>query len=164
MNYLFSIHPQYAEKIFDGTKTVELRNRRVQLTHPARLWIYVTTPEKHLAGFATVRHVDFGNSTKIWKRYWGELGITQEQYFAYVGDRELVSAIVVEDVVRFETPLGLSRLKQLLPTFHPPQFYMDMSAKKGFAGLVAEELGYSCPAILRGRGGQSCCNARRSDW
>ncbi len=144
MNYLFSIHPTHAKKIFDGTKTVELRSRRIQLNLPARLWIYVTTPVKHLAGYATITSIDHCTAENIWRRHGRKMGISKSEFTSYIDGRSSASAILIDDVVEFESPLDLKRLRQLIPTFPPPQFYLNMTVQEGLTDIVSREIGVAC--------------------
>ncbi len=140
MDYLFSIHTQFANMIFDGSKTVELRSRRVQMEFPSRLWIYVTTPEKELKGFATVSSVDHDIPANIWKSHKQNMGLNAKQFKEYAGSRSIISAITVSEVIRLERPIALARLKEVSPVFHPPQFYMDLSSHPSLSQMIKEEI------------------------
>lgn len=141
MDYLFSIHPQHAAKLFSGEKKVELRRGRVQLSVPSRIWIYVTTPSKQLAGIAHVQAVEHGSPRTIWARHSKKLCISRDDFNDYVGSRSTVSAIIVKHVTQFDTPVDLDRLREILPTFHPPQFYLNIHSKKGYTNILNREIG-----------------------
>ena len=55
---LMSIRPQYATKIFDGIKTVELRRVKPKfLAEGDLIFVYVSSPVKSLVGAFTVSSI-----------------------------------------------------------------------------------------------------------
>ena len=129
VDYLFSIHPRHAAMILSGEKTIELRRGRVNLDMPSRIWIYVTTPAKRIAGVALVEAVDYGTPNGIWEKYSHRTGVSRKEYLAYVGSRETISAIRVSHAINLKEPIHLSTLRLISPTFHPPQFYLRLQEK-----------------------------------
>jgi len=127
MNVLFSVHPDYLDRIFDREKTVELRNRPVRVQPNTWMWLYATSPRKSLEGRAVVLRVIIDTPTKVWRRFKTELGITRGDFFSYVGSRSLISAIQLTRIERFATPLRLGRIRAAVADFHPPQFYVRLS-------------------------------------
>lgn len=53
-NFLISLEERYANGIFDGTKTVELRRRPMNVSIGATVWIYVKMPVGSVVGCAKV--------------------------------------------------------------------------------------------------------------
>ena len=51
---LISIHPQWCEKIFNGSKTIDVRKSRPSIPTPFKVYVYQT---KHKGGKATVSEV-----------------------------------------------------------------------------------------------------------
>ena len=51
---IISIHPDYADAIFAGKKTIELRRRIPEVPSGTRLWIYATRPTGAIIGFVTI--------------------------------------------------------------------------------------------------------------
>lgn len=51
---ILSLRPQWCEKIFNGSKTIEVRKSRPSLDMPFKVYVYQT---KHKGGNATVREV-----------------------------------------------------------------------------------------------------------
>ena len=59
---LLSIHPEFVERIFDGTKTIELR--RISLPSELKhVVVYSTAPIMKIAGFFDVEEIDDGKVT-----------------------------------------------------------------------------------------------------
>lgn len=120
---VLSIKPRYAEKILDGTKTVELR-RRFSGTVPsgARAWIYSTTPTKAMTGSATITDVQRLRLPEIWKKHKGAAALNKEEFEAYFEGVEYGYAILLSSPRMFEKPISLLNLR-LLCDFEPPQSY-----------------------------------------
>ena len=127
MNALFSIHPDYLDRIFNREKTIELRNRPVRLQPNSWMWLYATSPRKRLEGRALIRRVIIDTPANIWRRFKNDLGITRSEFFSYVGSRCLISAIQLAKIERFANPLRLNRIRDAVRGFHPPQFYVLLS-------------------------------------
>ena len=139
MSALFSIHPIYIRKIFQLSKKVELRNRRIHsLSRGDRLWLYSTSPEKQLAGTAIVQHLIIDTPNAIWKKYRNELGLSINEFHAYTGFRAAVTAIKLTCVEQFERPLPLSEIRNRLPKFSPPQFYAKLDVASQLYNVLLE--------------------------
>ena len=54
---LLSIKPKYADKIFNGTKTVELRRICPKVTEGDLILVYVSSPVKALVGEFEVKKI-----------------------------------------------------------------------------------------------------------
>ncbi|MGA9377672.1 MAG: ASCH domain-containing protein, partial [Phormidium sp.] len=85
---LLSIRPEYAKKIIDGTKTVELRRVRTRLKAGDRILLYISSPEKALVGSCEVEQViQFENLPKELNKFWNEVknnaGIEQHKFYRY---------------------------------------------------------------------------------
>ena len=69
-NFVLSIKPQYATRIVDGVKTVELRRRFPYGTVTgARLYVYASVPIQALIGYATISTVERLAIREIWEKY-----------------------------------------------------------------------------------------------
>jgi predicted transcriptional regulator len=130
---LISLHRRFADAIFDGRKTVELRTRRVNLAPDTILLIYVTTPDAKLEGWARVDFVDSRPPNAIWRTYGSRTALSRSEFDAYASDKGLVSAIGLKDAARFEKARSLATLRRLADGFHPPQFMALLDAKRLFA-------------------------------
>jgi predicted transcriptional regulator len=104
-----SIHPQYADAILRGDKTVEFRKRG--FSHPvSHVLIYATAPRKLVLGYFVVDAIESGKPETLWRRH-GRSGCIRKTDFGeyYRGVAKGV-AIRVQDAVRFRAPLQLSAL------------------------------------------------------
>lgn len=124
---LISIKPTYVRKFLAGEKSVEIRNRTVNLAPDSRLWIYTTRPRGCIEAVALVRHVVLGTPSDIWHRYRDALAVSRIEYLEYVNGASQVSAILTSCVFRLPVELNLSLLRERVPKFHPPQFVKYMA-------------------------------------
>jgi predicted transcriptional regulator len=137
---LISIKPQYADAILDGRKTVELRRGRVRFGRGTMLWIYSTLPRGQIEGVAIVGSVVTASPDTIWSRFRAQSGISRQEFDAYARGRDLISAIVIEDVVPARTKLSLRLLRSKIRSFHPPQFMARVDPLGKLKRLLASSL------------------------
>lgn len=119
-NALISIRPGYAEAIFTGSKTVELRRRIPPITKGTRLWIYVTKPVGAVLGVAEVKEIVAGTPAEIWERCNGNTGIDRSEFDRYFDASVSAFGLILANV-RKGLPASMETLKELRPGFHPPQ-------------------------------------------
>lgn len=120
---LLSVRQKYANKIFSGTKTVELRKNRPRVTKGDTILVYVTSPVKALCAILIVEEVVTAEPGELWA--WVKKGadVTEEEYYDYFSDATSGCGIFFSDVQIFPSPLSLKALKEMWPNFHPPQGY-----------------------------------------
>lgn len=141
---IISLKPEYGELVLSGSKTVELRNRVVRIESGTTLWIYVTRPVGKIVAQARVRSVVYDSPPAIWTRYCEQMCIDQEGFADYVGGRDQVSALVLEDVRKMDTPITVGSIRRVVGAFHPPQFYARITPGSGlFRALNGQ------PGVLR---------------
>lgn len=123
---LISIRPNFVEKILGGEKTVELRTRRANLQPGTRMWIYSTLPQGEICAMAHVEFVYTDAPEIIWEQYSEEIGITEDEFWDYIGDRDSASVIKMASVDPVESGVTLQYIQKKLGTFSPPQFFMRL--------------------------------------
>ena len=135
---LLSIRPEYAEKIFNRTKTVELRR-----TRPARLQpqgttavVYVSSPVKALMGSFVVEQAIEAAPALLWKRVAAVAGVTRQEYDRYYAGTARGVGLLIRDVQVFQRPIGLERLRAF--GVRPPQSYgyLDAAVVRGLLDFV----------------------------
>lgn len=121
---LMSIRPQYAAKIFDGTKTVELRRIKPKSINNGDLvFVYVSTPVKSLMGAFTVSSVIEKPLASLWRRVKDHAGIKRNDFMNYFEGTESGVAIFIKDVWLLPRPIHLAELKKEMKGFYPPQSF-----------------------------------------
>lgn len=136
---LLSIRPQYAEKIFEGSKTVELRRvfpKRIK--QGALVLIYVSSPVKSLSGSFKVVRVVKKPVKELWKIVNKKAGVTYEEFNAYYEGISVGVAIFFAEVRRHPKPIELKDLKKKILGFFPPQGFRYTSRKELISPQLAK--------------------------
>jgi len=121
---LLSIRPEYANKIFDRTKTVELRRIRPRLLNKGdRVVVYVSSPEQAVVGSFKVDNIVEKPVTELWEEVEKLAGISHEDFYDYYQGVKLGVGIFLKDIHRFSQPVELHRLRNKLPNLKPPQSF-----------------------------------------
>lgn len=129
---IISIHPQFAEAILDGEKTVELRRRIPALSCGDRLWIYATKPIGAVVGFATVDDITRGHPSTLWKQHRKFAGVDYEAFKSYFYGTQNGIGILLKSVKRIE-PVSVEKIREIRGSFHPPQVMLKLSDVEGAA-------------------------------
>ncbi len=125
---LLSIRPEYANKIFEGKKKVELRRVRTRLNSGDLVIVYVSSPEKALVGsFEVERVITVENLPKelnnLWKQVKEQAGIKRKQFDEYYEGASVGVGIFLKNIQIFPQRLELESLRKQLPNIRPPQSY-----------------------------------------
>jgi len=122
---LMSIHPEFAEAILSGRKTVEFRKRPIgdDVTH---VIVYATAPTAAVVGAFTVAGQATDDPRNLWQTYADVAGISQDRFFAYFAGRPTGTGIHVGRVFISRSPL---RLSDGLGLARPPQSYQYVEAE-----------------------------------
>ena len=108
-----SIHPQYAEKILDGIKTIELRRRFPSLNgFSGRLLIYSTTPVQSVIGYAEIEDVHYRTVNDLWLEFRKEAQIKKSDFLDYFTGTTHGYGIELKNPKRFTEPLSIDYLKE----------------------------------------------------
>jgi predicted transcriptional regulator len=121
---LLSIRPEFADKIFEGTKRAELRRTRPKVERGDRVYVYVASPVKALRGTFRVNKVIGDLPRKLWRKVKHMAGVTRKQFDEYYEGAEMAYAILLESVRDFVKAIQLKCLRQKWPGFRPPQSYI----------------------------------------
>ncbi|MBU2328193.1 MAG: ASCH domain-containing protein [Alphaproteobacteria bacterium] len=122
-DFVLSIKPEYATRIVDGLKKVELRRRFPYGTVTnAKLFIYATVPLQSVLGYATIEEVRRLPVEEIWRQYHEVSYIDKPAFDEYYGDLAEGYVLVLRDPVKLEAPIPLDVLKSKLK-FTPPQSF-----------------------------------------
>jgi predicted transcriptional regulator/DNA-binding XRE family transcriptional regulator len=135
---ILSIKPEYSSKIIQGMKTVELRRRfPINVPKGTIAYIYSTTPDKALVGWAKIADVDKVSVKTIWARYAAEACIKRKDFDLYFSGLQNGYVLKFEEAHPFERELELTELKEKYG-FRPPQSFLYAKP------LLREALEYEC--------------------
>lgn len=120
MKVLLSIKPEFAEKIFNGTKKYEFRKRIFKYSKVDAVVVYVSAPVQRIVGEFSIKSILEGDVDLIWYQTREFSGISDEFYKAYFAGKETAYAIEIGNVVRYSDSRRLSDYGISCP----PQSYM----------------------------------------
>jgi predicted transcriptional regulator len=80
---LISLHPQWAEAILSGEKTVEVR-RRPPDAPGALMLMYATAPESRVIGRARIASVQRGTPEELWDRFGARSALVRDEFLTYL--------------------------------------------------------------------------------
>jgi predicted transcriptional regulator len=138
---VLSLRPEFAEKVFQGKKTVELRRVRPRLKPGDKVLVYVPSPVKALIGHFQVRKVIQAEPQSLWQRVGRNAGITREQFMAYYDGARVAFGILLHNQKRLSIPVPLGLLQRTVRRFRPPQCYQYLDPGQTDAILL---LGSRC--------------------
>lgn len=121
---LISIRPRFAEMIFSGRKTVELRRVRPKALKEGDLaLVYVTSPTKELQGAFEVQKIISASPDALWKKLGAKTGVSRKEFDAYFVGKQIAHAILIKKAWKLDCPIQLSSLKRRSGGFQPPQSF-----------------------------------------
>jgi predicted transcriptional regulator len=118
---LLSIHPRFAEAIFDGTKKVELRRRAPKLIAGDEVVVYATVPTAAVLGKFTVKSVESSKLHDLWQGTRKVAAVSNSEFDAYFDGLDRGVGIWIANTQRYSAPVSLADLRNSIPGFHPPQ-------------------------------------------
>lgn len=125
LNALFSIKPQYVERIFSGEKKYEFRTT-VCKKIINKIIIYETSPISKIVGEVSVKKIIKDTPENIWKKTHSHAGIECAAFFKYFRNHDFAYAYELEQPIRYKEHLVLSELN----ISHAPQSYIYLSDEK----------------------------------
>lgn len=127
---LLSIRPKYAEKILEGSKTVELRRvRPIYIAKGSLAFMYVTSPVKSIVGAFKVDLVIEMNLRDLWKAVKSRAGISQKEFDSYFEGTCRGVGIFFSEIWLFSKLISLKDLKKKMD-FQPPQSFRYAKANE----------------------------------
>jgi predicted transcriptional regulator/ribosomal protein S18 acetylase RimI-like enzyme len=129
---LLSMHPNYAELVFNGTKQVEIRKKFSRRWKGRQAVVYGTQPLGSLMGEVTLSEITAGTGAEIWERYGAKSGCTYEEFKDYVGVSTEVYAIELSNLNPYLSPVGIPLISGLIgQDLHPPQSFLNVKMDAG---------------------------------
>lgn len=135
-----SIKPEFTEKIFDGSKTIELRKSTPSVAENALLIIYSTVPVKAVIGISRVKTIIKMSPIDLWNKYSRNLGIDKQRFYEYYEDSDYAIGIELENIFKLHNPIPLELIRRFYPSFHPPQTFKYLSKREAFVGFKKANL------------------------
>jgi len=125
MKVVLSIKPEFANKIFDGTKKFEFRKSIFKNVNIKTVLVYSSSPVQKVIGEFQIGEIIKQDLETLWELTKEFSGITEEYFYKYFEDREYGFAIQVKEKTKFKTPKCLKEDYNLTP----PQSFSYWSEK-----------------------------------
>jgi predicted transcriptional regulator len=120
MKVLLSIKPEYAFKIFEGTKKFEFRKVIFKNPNIKTVVVYASSPVQQVIGEFEIEDIFSLSPNSLWRKTKRFSGISQDFFFDYFADRDIAHAIKINKTRKYKKPLSIQ--KDFNAT--PPQSYM----------------------------------------
>lgn len=120
MKVLLSIKPEYAEKIFNGTKKYEYRKNIFRNKNVDTVVVYASSPWKYIIGEFKIETILCDNIESIWEQTHDFSGISEQFYRMYFAHKACAFAIKIGNVKKYKKPKQLSDFH----IDHAPQSYV----------------------------------------
>jgi predicted transcriptional regulator len=115
MKVVLSIKPQFANKIFDGTKKFEFRKSIFKNQNVTSVLVYASSPVQKVIGEFEIAEIFNLDLKTLWDKTKEYSGITEEYFYEYFENREQGFAIQIKNKKRFENPKCLKTDYNLTP-------------------------------------------------
>lgn len=115
MKVVLSIKPEFAFKIFDGTKRFEFRKSIFKNKEIKTVIVYASSPVQQVIGefdFDEVLNYDLSTLWDLTQEY---SGISKELYYDYFANKDEGFAIKIEKIRRYKNPKCLKKDFNLSP-------------------------------------------------
>ena len=120
MRVLLSIKPEFALKIFDGSKRYEYRRAIFKNQEVSRVIVYASDPIKQIIGEFEIEDILHEEPQSLWVKTKHHAGISEKRFFDYFTNKSKGYAIKVKATRVYDDPLPLSSFM----ISSPPQSYM----------------------------------------
>lgn len=115
MKVVLSIKPEFANKIFDGTKKFEFRKAIFKNEKIKTVIVYSSSPVQQVIGEFEIERIINHDIDTLWGLTHQESGITEDYFYKYFEDRLEGFAIQIRKVKKYRTPKCLRKDFNLFP-------------------------------------------------
>ena len=124
MKVLLSIKPEFAEKIFNGTKKYEFRRSIFKKREVKTVVVYVSSPIQKIIGEFEIDTIIKDELSRLWHLTKDFSGISEDYFFEYFSNKEDGFAIKIKKTRMYEKPLSIKDDYNL----NPPQSFMYLKS------------------------------------
>lgn len=115
MKVLLSIKPEFAEKIFDGSKRFEFRRNVFKNQDVHTIVVYASSPISKVIGEFEIDRIIQKELEDLWKETEDYSGISKEYYDQYFTGKQEGFAIQVKRVKRYKKARNLQEEYGMVP-------------------------------------------------
>lgn len=115
MKVLLSIKPEFAERIFDGSKKFEFRKAIFKNREIKTVVVYASSPMQKVIGEFEIDSIINDSLAVLWEKTKRFAGIDEDFFYQYFAEREKGYAIKIKNTKKYKKPLCLREDYNLLP-------------------------------------------------
>ncbi|MCU0420676.1 MAG: ASCH domain-containing protein [Cyclobacteriaceae bacterium] len=130
MKVMLSIKPEFADKIFKGSKKFEFRRSIFKNPNITKIVVYASSPVQKVIGEFEIDHIMKLQLNELWQKTSRHSGISEDYFYQYFGDKEHGFAIKIKSVKKYKRPLCIRRDFDLTP---PQSFAYIVPTKRASA-------------------------------
>jgi predicted transcriptional regulator len=119
MKVLLSIKPEFAAKIFNGTKKYEYRRIIFKNNEITTVIVYATDPIKKVIGEFEIGEILHEEPQTLWAQTQEDSGLTETKFRQYFTNKQIGYAIRIKETKKYEEPFPLAKL---MVSFAPQSF------------------------------------------
>jgi predicted transcriptional regulator len=108
MKVLLSIKPEFAEKIFDGSKKYEFRRAIFKDQNVKTIVVYAPVPVKMIIGEFAIEDILFEEIPELWERARYSGSSDERAFYDYFIGKSKGYAIKISNPLKYREPLTLS--------------------------------------------------------
>lgn len=122
-NVIISIRPEYANKIIDGEKKIELRRKfPIQEIEGGIALIYASSPIQKIIGHAIIKEVKKLSINELWKKYGKQACVTKDFFLDYFNGLDEGFALILDNPIKLADPLDIRRMESEFCVSAPQSF------------------------------------------
>lgn len=120
MKVLLSIKPEFAEKIFDGTKEFEFRRTIFKNKSIQTIIVYASSPVQKVIGEFEIEKILKEDLNILWNKTKQSAGIDKDFFLKYFEGKEEGFAIKIKNPTKYQKSLCIKKDFNV----HPPQSFL----------------------------------------
>ena len=120
MRVLLSIKPEFALRIFEGTKKYEYRRAIFKRREVRKVVVYASDPIKRIIGEFEIGEILYDNPENLWTATKDNAGICEKRFLKYFTDKPKGYAIQIKSAKKYKAPL---RLESFMLSSPPRSFF-----------------------------------------
>lgn len=115
MKVVLSIKPEFASKIFDGTKKFEFRKAIFKNDKIKTVIVYASSPVQQVIGEFEIEKIINHDIDTLWNLTQSYSGITKDYFYQYFANKENGYAIQIKRTKKYKYPKCLRADFNLIP-------------------------------------------------
>jgi predicted transcriptional regulator len=115
MKVIMSIKPEFAEKIFEGTKKYEFRRAIFKNQKIKKVLVYASSPVKRIIGEFEIDKIISLDLLSLWNKTSQHSGITKDYFDDYFANKDHGFAIKIKNIKKYLTTKCIREDYNLVP-------------------------------------------------